>query len=241
LKSHLLKIATARRRFAQFVARRRSPALWFLLRRSTRPLSRYDGSDRGISPGRFYIDAFIEQNRHLLVGACLEIQRPLYLTRFDSAAITSKTILDIDEKNGAATPIGDLQDLHGVDENSYDCLVVTQTLMYMQNLEAAVAELFRILRPGGHALVTVAAMERQDPALGLKDQVRLLPGGMQALFGRQFGDDEIRVATYGNILTGIGHWTRMSVHDLPNRAFRSHDPNFPVIVGVVARKRPPDH
>lgn len=64
----------------------------------------------------------------------------------------------------------------------------------------------------------------------------MMPGGLRLLFGSCFGAEEIQVEALGNILTGIGHWCRMAVQDLPRRAFQVDDPNFPVIVGVRARK-----
>jgi len=40
-------------------------------------------------------------------------------------------------------------------DQSFDTVLVTEVLEHIENAERAVGELFRILRPGGHALITV--------------------------------------------------------------------------------------
>src|SRR5205085_2338758 len=46
--------------------------------------------------------------------------------------------------------------------NTYDCIVLTQTLQLIENVDAAIAECARILRPGGVLLATVPCIIRVD-------------------------------------------------------------------------------
>lgn len=207
------------------------PARLYLLRRSTRPLT-----GRGLSPGRFYADQFIAGHRDLIRGECLEIQDTRYISQFGDGDVDNAEVLDIDKMNPSATIFGDLQDLADVASNRFDCLIVTQTLMYVREPAAAVAELFRILAPGGSALVTVAAMERRDAAANEFDAWRFLPSALRGLFGDRFGLENVEVQAYGNVLTGMAHWVGLAMQDLPKRAFAENDADYPVIVTVKATK-----
>ena len=55
---------------------------WINLR-STKPVSKVFGLDRGIPIDRYYIEQFLEQNKSFIKGAVLEIAESTYSKKFD--------------------------------------------------------------------------------------------------------------------------------------------------------------
>ena len=192
------------------------------------------GAIRGYSVVRTYIDEFITENRGVIRGRCLEVGDPRYTIPLGGELVTALDVLDVDPSNEQATVHGDLQDLHAVPDDTYDCAVVTGVLQYLQDPAAAAHELHRILAPGGTVLVTVPTMGPED--IVDYDRWRFMPVGIRAIFENAFGPDNVLVQAYGNMLTGIAHWAGLAREDMPKRAWRLQDPVYPVSLGVRATK-----
>src|SRR4029450_12246115 len=97
-----------------------------------------------------------------------------------------------------ATIVGDLTDLKLVPDATYDCLVITQVLQYVNDVPAAVSEMHRILRPGGVALVTVPALQKSEPRT--PHYWKFTPQSLAYLFGRHFPSTHVNVNSRGNAL-----------------------------------------
>jgi SAM-dependent methyltransferase len=204
----------------------------FLMR--TQPLGGRYGWRRGNPIDRRYIEDFLAANRGLIRGRCLEVGGAQYIERFGSATVKTIDVLDIDSSNRRATIIGDLQDLATVCDGSYDCVIVTQVMQYLQDPIAGSRELHRILAPGGSVLVSVPTMAPCD-AKDL-DRWRFMPLGIRDLFVSNFGLDGVTVRSYGNLLTGLAYWAGLAQEDLPHKAWGFDDPFYPVIVTVRATR-----
>ena len=210
------------------------PARLRLFLLPTAPDGERYGAIRGYSVARTYIDEFITENSAVIRGRCLEVGDPRYTIPLGGDRVTEVDVLDIDPSNEQATVLGDLQDLHAVPSNTYDCAVVTGVMQYIQDPAAGARELHRILAPGGTVLVTVPTMGPED--IGDEDRWRFMPLGVRALFEAEFGPDNVSVQAYGNMLTGIAHWSGLAQEDMPKRAWRLQDPVYPVSLGVRATK-----
>ena len=127
----------------------------YLLSRQVTPLSASYGVERGRPLDRFYIEKFLESNRHLIQGRCLELLDDTYTRRFGGDRITHADILDIDSRNTAATVVADLRDMPQVADATYDTIILTQVLQFIDRPERAIGECLRILRPEGTLLVTL--------------------------------------------------------------------------------------
>ena len=136
--------------------------LHFLCKRVA-PLSRNYGMDRRIPVDRYFIEAFLDRHAGDIKGACLEIRDGRYMTRY-AGALARTDILDIDPANPAATLHGDIRRLTGVADNAYDRLILTQLFQHVDDLQSAIQECHRILKPGGVLLATVPAVGRLDPS-----------------------------------------------------------------------------
>ena len=192
--------------------------------------------ERGQPIDRYYIDKFLEENRADIKGICLEIRDNRYTGRY-GANIEKADVLDIDKSNPDAAIYGDLRSLGAVKNNSYDCIILTQTLQYIDDLKAAVSECYRILKPGGVILATAPTMSRIDPhAEQVKEFWRFTEGGLRYIFEQSFSPDKVRTGSYGNIATGLGFWIGQAAEELTKKELNRNDSDFPVLTSIKATK-----
>jgi SAM-dependent methyltransferase len=210
------------------------PAYLGALRR-TQPLSARYGYDRGQPVDRYYIEAFLAAHAGDVRGRGLEIKSPTYLRRYDSG-LTRCDALDIDPGNPEATVIADLSAADNVPDGQFDVFILTQTLQFIFDLEAAVRHACRILRPGGVLLATIPTVSRTDRTLHEIDYWRLTPRGCERLFGKVFGEGSVEVTSYGNVLSATAFLMGLAVEDLRRSELDASDPAFPVLAGVRAQR-----
>src|SRR5678815_5493895 len=116
---------------------------WGELRRTT-PIARSFGFDRGHPVDRRYIEAFLERHRDDVRGRVLEIGDRGYTRRFGGDRVTRSDVYDLPGNDGAALPPA-----------AFDCMIVTQTLLFVFDVRRALSNLRDALAPGGVLLVTV--------------------------------------------------------------------------------------
>lgn len=222
-------------RLGQRLRRIRRPAWLGTLRRTT-PLSDGWGYDRGAPVDRYYIEHFLDNCRADIQGHVLEVHNANYTRRFGSAVATSD-VLDIDAANPNATIIADLAAADEVAAGRFDCFILTQTLHFIYDVRAAIEHAHRILRPGGVLLVTVPAVSKVVEEYGAEsDFWRFTTASCSALFGDVFGEEQIEVRSYGNVLTAIAFLAGMAQEELKRTELDDHDQRFPVIIAVRAMK-----
>lgn len=206
---------------------------WGNLRRTT-PFSTAFGFDRGTPIDRYYVDDFLGRHRALITGRVLEIQASGYTQRFGQGVTASHT-LDIDPKF-AATYTCDLsraQDV--VPDNSYDCFLLPNTLQHLQDIDGALDNIHRIVRPGGAIIATAAAFIPLIP--DGPDYWRITADGWHEQTSRHWPHDAVEIAAYGNCLAAIAAMHGLSVEDVTPAELDVHDPRYPVLIGIACRKR----
>ena len=128
----------------------------------TKPFSTEFGYDRGGPVDRYYIENFLQKNAKLIKGRVLEIGDNEYTLRFGGTKIIQSDILHVDDSNKQATFVGDLSNAPQLPDNSFDCIVLTQTLHLIYNYKDALQTCYRILKPGGALLLTVPGISHID-------------------------------------------------------------------------------
>jgi Methyltransferase domain len=78
-------------------------------------------------------------------GRVLEFGDRAYTRKFGGNKVTQSDVWDIDAGNEAATVIGDLVTASHIPSNAFDCIVCTQTLGFIYDVNAAVKTIHRIL------------------------------------------------------------------------------------------------
>jgi SAM-dependent methyltransferase len=221
-------------RWRKRLQRVRHPA-WLGTIRRTKPLSDHYGRDRGTPVDRYYIEQFLAAERAAIRGRVLEVMNRDYTVRF-GAEVDSSDVLDIDPRNPDATIVGDLTSADAVPTGSFDCFILTQTLQYIYDLEAAVAHAHRILGPGGTVLCTVPVVSRIDRRELGSEYWRLTAAACSRLFGDIFHPDSVAVRARGNVLAAVAFLVGMAAEELSTRELERDDPFFPLVVTVRATK-----
>ncbi|MEA2388869.1 MAG: hypothetical protein QOG41_1642 [Thermoleophilaceae bacterium] len=205
--------------------------------RSTEPVSREFGFDRGTPVDRFYVERFLAEHAADIRGAVLEIGDDGYTHRYGGDAVERVEVLHAAGGNPQATVVADLANAPELDDAAFDCVICTQTLLLVYDLRAAAATLRRILRPTGVALVTLPGVSRtvaadEDP---WQDHWRFTHMSARRLFEEAFGAGNVEVTASGNVLTATAQLQGLAAEELEPAELEARDPAYDVVVGVRAR------
>lgn len=224
----------ARRRLVRYLAYPPVGSLDFGDLRVVDPISRGWGYDRGTPIDRHYIDAFLGAHAADIRGRGLEVKDDAYLRRF-GRDLESIDIL-LPRPGGAATVVADLSRPDELPDRAFDAFVCTQVLQVIPDLEGAIEGCRRLLRPGGTLLATVPCISRVEntPEDSGGDYWRFTLPSTRRLFGGVFGDENVRIEQYGNVLSAIAFLHGLSAEELSADELAVNDPAFPVIVGIRA-------
>jgi SAM-dependent methyltransferase len=201
---------------------------------NAQPLSYLWGFDRGVPIHRYYLDQFINEFRSDIRGHCLEFQDDAYTSSYGNGAVSKLDILHIDDKNPLATIVADITKANQIPSDTFDCIICTHVLHVIFELETAVSELHRILKPGGVLLTTVPHISMCDP--GWHEIWRFTPEGLALVLGKAFGNKNVTVRAFGNSLTAAGELRGLVAHEFSKATLDYHDPRFAVEVCARAFK-----
>jgi SAM-dependent methyltransferase len=214
---------------------RKAALRWGSFRHLT-PMSRFYGYDRGTPLDRVYIERFLDENRSAIRGHVLEVKDDTYTQRFGTA-LTGADVLDVDGTNARATIIADLNNSDALCAETFDCIVLTQTLQFVFDLKSALTALTNSLRPGGVLLVTVPGITRS--ALGECDgnfYLGFTLAGVRRLFSDFFPPEDLTVSCYGNVLAATAFLHGLAAEELTEAELLHADHEFPVIICVRATR-----
>ncbi len=237
---HLRRAVPARVRLA---ARRRGLASWplrgavrFGSLRRTKPISSDFGFDRGTPVDRYYIEGFLRQHADDLRGRVLEVGDDRYTSMLAGNAVESVSVLNLAATGVANEIVDDLTQPQRLGTQTFDCVICVQTLHLIYELESALETLARVLRPNGVLLATVPGISRisTDPEGMWRDQWRLTCASATRAFGDVFGDKNVSVRAYGNVLTAIAFLHGIAAEELDQSELGFRDSAYDVLVGVRA-------
>jgi SAM-dependent methyltransferase len=235
--ARLLRRLPARRRaslrlgsVAAALRRRQRPA-WLGSLGATTPFAGQWGYDRGTPVDRWYIERFLAAHGADIRGHVLEVKDAGYTERF-GRGVSDSAVLDVDAGNPRATLVGDLVSGDGLPGAAFDCFVLTQTLQYLADPRAALANARRLLRPGGVLLATLPVTSRICDTL--TDHWRFTPVGARSLFDEAFGRGAVHVEAHGNVLAQVAFLEGLAAEDLTPGELAFDDALYPLVVCVRA-------
>jgi len=201
----------------------------------TRPLSSIWGADRGTPIDRYYIERFLDEHRQVIRGSVLEIKHSMYTDRF-GVGVRERAVLDIDASNARATIVADLAAADAAPTAAFDCFILTQTLQYVYDVQAALRHSHRMLRPGGVLLCTVPSVSGIDPGSLENEYWRFTRASCSRLFEDAFPGCDVVVRSHGNVLAATSFLAGIAAEELPRRQLDRDDDSFPLILTVRAEK-----
>lgn len=203
---------------------------------TTEPICREFGNFRGRPLDRFYIENFLSDAAPVIAGRVLEVGERTYTERFGSGVTESDMCNYFDLPD--ATWVADLTDAPQIPDNTYDCVIITQTLQLIYDAQAAVATLHRILKPGGTVLCTIPGISQLgDPRWAAQWYWNFTQHSAQRMFDDVFGPGPVTVDVHGNVLVATAFLHGVGLGELTREQLDVIDPEYPVILAVTATKR----
>ncbi|HUQ66667.1 MAG TPA: glycosyltransferase [Flavitalea sp.] len=200
------------------------------------PFSKEFGYDRGGPVDRYYIENFLEQNAPSIKGRILEIGDNEYTLKFGKSEVVKSDILHIDPSNSKATIIGDLSDAPQIADNTYDCIILTQTLHLIYNYMGALQTCFRVLKPGGVLLMTVPGITHIDQGEWKNNWLWAFTSASVKRMIAEVFPKEPEIDTYGNVFIASAFLYGMGVNEVKKQQLDHHDPHYQVIITAKATK-----
>ena len=196
------------------------------------------GFDQGLCIDRYYIERFLSNHAFDIRGHVLEVGDNTYMRMFGSGRVTESDVLHRTEDNPNATIVADLTCADHIPQNTFDCIILTQTLQYIYDLPTVARTLYRILKPRGVILATcpgIAFISRYDLE-HWGEYWRLTSLSAERLFEEIFPPKNVEVHAYGNLLTAVGFLCGLSADGFTQGELDYHHPDFEVLVTVRAVK-----
>jgi len=204
---------------------------------SIRPIIQLFGTDRGTGIQEYYIRKFLTQHQNSIQGRTLEVQENLYSKDFQKYGMTVD-ILHVEPSNPKATLIADLTQLNSLPENQFDCFICTNTLNFIFDLPSAIEGIYKLLKPGGVFLGTVAGVtqiSRYDHERW-GDYWRFTDKSLEKLFMPLF-EKTCSITPYGNVVSAIALLQGLAVEDLEKTELLDKvDLDYQVTLGIFAQK-----
>jgi len=203
-----------------------------------KPSSRQFAFDRGTPIDRYFIGRFLDRNAEYIRGRVLEVGDRGYTQIYGRDRVARSDVLHVTSGNPEATIIGDLATGKGLPRGAFDCLILTQTLHVIYDVHSAVKNIYRLLKPGGVALVTVPGItpiSRYD-ADRWGDFWRMTPAAVQRLFVESFSPEDVEIEVFGNVRLSAAYLYGLAAEEIPASALAERDPDYPLLICIRVKK-----
>ncbi|MEX0686712.1 MAG: methyltransferase domain-containing protein [Balneolales bacterium] len=210
---------------------------WGDLRRIT-PLCREFGTYRGGAIDRYYIENFLAGNADIIKGRILEIGDNEYTIRYGKDNVTISDILDINEGNPKATIVADLQEADHIPSDTFDCIILTQTLQFIYDYKAALRTCNRILKPQGSLLLTVPGISQiEEGEMGKNWLWSFTKRSMELIMEETFPQAQYEIETFGNVLSASAFLYGISRLEVSRSELDYNDRLYQVLITLKVTNR----
>ncbi len=196
------------------------------------------GEERGRPVDRYYIEQFLGSHAGDIHGRVLEIGDDAYTRRYGADRVTQRDVLNITADNPAATIVADLANAPQIPDESFDCVILTQTLHLIYDARSAVRTLHRILKRDGILLMTVPGITLvpTTSVWGHTWYWAFTELAVRRMLEEVFEPPRIEIDSAGNVLTTLAFLHGLAAQELSSAEFAVTDPDFPLILAARARK-----
>lgn len=208
----------------------------FIKSMDIRPVGKKYGSDRGGSICRYYLEQFLQQQKHVISGKVLEIGDRNYTERFGTDFSSYVLHFDSSYRKTAFDFQGDLRTGEGLEEDFYDCIICTQVLDFVEDITKTPEVLIRSLKVGGKLLVSVSGisticrydMEKYGQYWNFTDK------SIKNMFTKE--NTVCEVWTKGNCKVACAFLQGMGYSELEEQELQETDEDFQVVIFAVVTR-----
>jgi len=134
--------------------------------------------------------------------------------------------------------VGDLATGNGIPQATFDCMILTQTFLFIYDVRAAIVNSYRALKRGGVLLATfpgISQISRYDMDRW-GDYWRFTTLSARRLFEEVFPAANVTVEAYGNVLAAIAFLHGLAAEELKPHELEYRDRDYEVVITVRAVK-----
>ena len=202
-----------------------------------KPLCDNFGFTRGGPIDRYYVENFLRAESASIKDRVLEIGDNSYTLHFGGEKVTISDILHVDASNPHATYVGDLSYAPHLPDDTFDCLILTQTLQFIYDFKGALQTCHRILKPGGSLLLTVPGITPIDPGEWKETWYwSFTDKALSRIVTDIFGSEQVSTQSFGNVHVATAFLYGVGRPELSLEELDFYDPQFQVINTVKAVK-----
>ena len=195
------------------------------------------GYKRGGPIDRYYIEKFLREQAQHIKSRVLEIGDNAYTLQFGDATTLTSEVLHIEEGHPKATYVGDLSNAPHMPDNTFDCLILTQTLHLIYDYVGALRTCYRILKPGGVLLLTSPGLTPIDQAEWQETWYwAFTDKALRRMMTEVFGAGQVEVKSFGNVYVATAFLYGLGLPEMTQDQLDYNDPQFQVISTVKAIK-----
>jgi SAM-dependent methyltransferase len=171
-------------------------------------------------------------------GSVLEVGTDEMTRKYGGARVSRGDVLHVAHSGPPVTIAGDLSTGAGIADESFDCVIVTQTLNVVYDVKAVVWTAHRILRPGGVVLVTVPGITK----ISRYDMDRwgqywsFTTKSARRVVEESLPPEGVTVDAFGNVLTVTAFLQGIAAEELTREELNYLDPDFETRIGVRAQR-----
>ena len=203
---------------------------------SVEPVSRLFGFDRGTPIDRYYIEGFLDRNRHCIQGRVLEIGDNGYTIKYGTGVTHSDVLNAVPSQN--ATIVGDLASGKNIPEDLFDCIIMTQTIQCIYDVKSALRNAVSALKPGGTLLITasgISQISRYDMDRW-GEFWRFTDRSLKQILSGIVSQENIQVESFGNVAVAKAFLDGLALEELTNDILDYYDKDYQVVLTSVVRK-----
>ncbi|MEP6888556.1 MAG: class I SAM-dependent methyltransferase [Nitrospirales bacterium] len=200
------------------------------------PFSRHFGYDRGLPIDRYYIENFLARHAGAIQGRVLEIGDAAYTNRFGGARVTISDVLHVAPRR-QATIVGDLTQADHIPSDTFDCIILTQTLHLIFDVRRALQTVYRILKPGGVLLATFPGITQIDHGEWAESWYwNFTTRSSRRLFHEVFLPESCDIEAIGNVLVASAFLYGLGVEELHREELDYNDRDYEFLITARAQK-----
>jgi SAM-dependent methyltransferase len=167
----------------------------------------------------------------------LEIGNNYYTQDYGGSRVKVSDVLNVAEGKPQTTIVADLTRADHIPSDTFDCIILTQTLHMIYDIRSVIRTLYRILKPGGVLLATFPGIS-QTSSRKYGEQYLWAFNQLSArwLFEEAFPAANVEIKAFGNVLTAASFLYGVAVEELRREELDYHDPDYEVLITLRAVK-----
>lgn len=235
-KEYMFNSTSELERIVREIYREKKPEIDLLRSLPIYPVSRRYGREHGTPIDRYYIEQFLEENKDRIRGDIAEFAEDTYTKRYGKD-LKNSYIYHVYGWGENVKKIN-LVTGDGVEEEVLDCLICTQTIQFIYELDKAINNIVRLLKIAGCALITVHGIAQ----ISLYDYRnwgeywRFTKKTLENMMA-SYCNIEYEIHSYGNVKIAAAMLYGLAVEDLDKKDFGYDDEQYPVILTLMVTKK----